>query len=115
MPQRPGSACRRPGCAGIVRDGVCSSCGPLRRAGQVARDERRGTAASRGYGGRWQRVRAMYLRSHPLCADCEAAGRVAVATDVHHIVARRAGGSDDESNLMALCHACHSKRTAAGE
>ncbi len=115
MPQRPGSACRRPGCAGVVRDGVCSSCGPLRRAGQQQLDERRGTAASRGYGGRWQRLRAMYLRAHPLCVACEAAGRATPATDVDHIVARRAGGSDEESNLQALCHACHSAKTGRGE
>lgn len=115
MPRRPGSACRRPGCAGIVRDGVCSSCGPLRRAQQVEQDAQRGTAAQRGYGGRWQRVRAMFLRSHPLCVDCLRSGLTTAATDVHHLVAKRSGGGDDESNLEALCHSCHSKRTAAGE
>lgn len=57
----------------------------------------------------------MFLRSHPLCADCERQGRVTPATDVHHLVARRAGGGDEESNLEALCHSCHSKRTASGE
>lgn len=115
MPQRVGSACRRPGCPGIVREGVCSACGPLRRAGQQQHDEQRGTAAQRGYGGRWQRVRAMYLRSHPLCVACERMGRATPATDVDHIVARRAGGSDEESNLQALCHACHSAKTGRGE
>jgi 5-methylcytosine-specific restriction protein A len=99
----------------VVRDGVCSLCGPLRRAGQVAHDERRGTAAQRGYGGRWQRVRLMFLRSHPLCADCASRNQVTPATDVHHVVARRDGGGDEEGNLLALCHSCHSKRTQAGE
>jgi 5-methylcytosine-specific restriction protein A len=74
----------------------------------------RGTSAQRGYGGRWQRLRAMFLRAHPLCVECARADRITVATDVHHIVAKRAGGSDDDSNLMALCHACHSRITAAG-
>lgn len=114
MPQRPGAACKRPGCAGIVRAGVCSVCGPLRLPVQRAHDERRGTAAQRGYDGRWQRVRAMYLRAHPLCVQCERGGRVTAATDVHHIIPRRDGGSDEDGNLMALCHACHSAITARG-
>jgi 5-methylcytosine-specific restriction endonuclease McrA len=33
---------------------------------------------------------------------------------VHHIVPRRNGGGDEDSNLRALCHACHSRVTAAG-
>ena len=36
------------------------------------------------------------------------------ATDVHHIVPRRDGGPDEEDNLMALCHACHSRVTGQG-
>lgn len=35
------------------------------------------------------------------------------ATDVHHKVAKVDGGTDEESNLEALCHSCHSKKTAA--
>jgi 5-methylcytosine-specific restriction enzyme A len=114
MPERAPSACKRSGCAGLVRDGVCYVCGPLRVARNADVDQRRGTAAQRGYGGRWQRVRAMYLRSHPLCAACEREGRVSIATDVHHLIPRRDGGPDTESNLEALCHACHSRITALG-
>ena len=114
MAQRPPSACRKPGCPGLVRNGVCSKCGPLRRHDQVAHDTQRGTAAQRGYGGRWQRVRMMFLQAHPLCAACAQQGRVTAATDVHHIVPKREGGSDAASNLEALCHACHSRVTVAG-
>lgn len=89
-------------------------CGPLRRVQQVEQDGRRGTAAQRGYGGRWQRLRAMYLGAHPLCAECRRRGRVTMATDVHHLVRRRDGGPDSEENLEALCHECHSRITAAG-
>ncbi|MBK8772848.1 MAG: HNH endonuclease [Rhizobiales bacterium] len=115
MPLRPPSACRKPGCRGLVRDGVCSVCGPLRRAVQFDQDARRGTAARRGYGSRWQRVRMMYLQAHPLCAMCEKSGRVSQATDVHHVEKKRDGGPDMAENLMALCHVCHSKITAAGK
>lgn len=114
MPSKAPTACKRSGCPGLVVEGVCSKCGPLRQASASEHDERRGTAAQRGYGGRWQRVRAMYLRSHPLCARCEREGRVSMATDVHHIIPRRDGGADTESNFEALCHSCHSKVTAQG-
>lgn len=114
MPQRAPTACRTPGCNGLVRNGVCSKCGPVRRQAAAQHDERRGSAAQRGYGGRWQRLRAAFLAAHPLCEVCDRAGRVEPATDVHHIVPRRAGGQDIDSNLQALCHACHSRITAAG-
>ena len=114
MPSRAPAACKRPGCAGLVQAGVCSVCGPLRRASAAEHDEQRGTAAQRGYGGRWQRVRAAYLAAHPLCAHCQQAGRIAAATDVHHVVPRRDGGSDRWDNLLPLCHSCHSRVTAGG-
>ena len=113
--KRAASSCLRPGCPGLVRDGVCSVCGPLRKQARRQQDERRGSASSRGYNSRWQRIRSVYLSAHPLCADCAAAGRVAAATDLHHIVALRNGGTHEESNLLALCHSCHSTRTARGE
>lgn len=93
----------------MVRDGVCSICGPRRRV-----EDQRRTAAQRGYDGRWQRWRAMVLRERPLCEDCLAQGLTVVATDVHHIVPKRNGGSDEAHNLRTLCHSCHSKITAAG-
>ena len=56
----------------------------------------------------------MYLRANPLCDLCKDSGKVSEATDVHHKVARRDGGSDSFDNLQALCHACHSRLTAMG-
>jgi 5-methylcytosine-specific restriction enzyme A len=97
-----------------VRDGACSVCGPLRHATDQVHDAQRGTAAQRGYDGRWQRTRLRYLQAHPHCASCWQDGRVQAATDVHHITPKRDGGGDDDSNLQALCHACHSRVTAAG-
>ncbi|MBX3001917.1 MAG: HNH endonuclease [Caldilineaceae bacterium] len=37
------------------------------------------------------------------------------ATEVHHIIALRDGGRNEEGNLRSLCKTCHSKRTARGE
>lgn len=62
----------------------------------------------RGYDEAWQRLRARFLRQHPLCA-CGAP-----STDVDHIQTIRARPDLrlTWSNLRALCHACHSRRTA---
>lgn len=64
---------------------------------------------------RWQHLRRHALEMHPLCVECERAGRITAATEVHHRVPVQQGGNRDEkqrlmyslSNLMPLCHACH--------
>lgn len=114
MPQRAPSACRTPGCPGLVRNGVCSRCGPLRRQVQAEHDAQRGTSAQRGYDADWQRLRDYHLRAEPTCRMCAAVGRVERATMVDHIVPINDGGARlDESNLQSLCGACHAKKTQA--
>ena len=108
MPKRAASACNRPGCSGLVRNGVCSVCGPRRYK------DHRVSAARRGYGRRWQRLRRIQLGREPFCVHCAEFGRVTAATDVDHIVARRDGGEDALFNLQSLCHSCHSRKTAGG-
>jgi len=76
-------------------------------------DATRGNAQDRGYDGDWQKLRAYYLRRHPLCERCEGDGRTTVAVLVHHIVPISDGGARlDERNLMALCVACHDAKHA---
>lgn len=106
MPYRAVVACARPGCRGVINNGVCSVCGDQRKRKQEDTDARRGTAAQRGYGHRWRKLRYAYLSAHPLCVQCGAP-----ATDVDHILPRRQGGSDEKENLQALCHGCHAKKT----
>lgn len=112
--KRAASPCKRRPCPGLVRDGVCSVCGPTQKPGQRELDERRGTAAQRGYGSRWRRLRLMQLRANPLCVECAKLGRVVAATDVDHIIPKRDGGTDEASNLQSLCHAHHSQKTGSG-
>jgi 5-methylcytosine-specific restriction protein A len=110
MPFKPARPCKRPGCSAITLhpSRLCDTHLPLERR---AIDARRGTPSQRGYDSHWQRVRTMFLAEHPLCVTCEAEGRVVGATEVHHIKPLADGGSNADSNLMALCKACHSKIT----
>ncbi len=70
---------------------------------------------------RWRKVRAAVLEDHPWCEDCEAQGKVALATEVHHIVplesikdyGRMQRMAYDRDNLVALCAACHKGRHVA--
>jgi 5-methylcytosine-specific restriction enzyme A len=100
-PRRAAHVCSYPGCPAIVQ-GAEHYCPQHKRA----YDQQRGTAVERGYGSAWRRIRAAFLAKHPLCWCGQP------ATDVDHIVAKRAGGTDDWSNLQALCHAHHSLKTA---
>jgi 5-methylcytosine-specific restriction protein A len=80
-------------------------------------DERRGSPDQRGYDTAWKRVRLAFLQANPICRDCQAAGRVTAAREVHHIerVRDRPDRRLDPSNLMGLCTPCHSARTGRGE
>lgn len=58
---------------------------------------------------RWKKHRAAYLAKNPLCAHCQAGGRITAATVVHHSVERLDDPSRafDWTNYQALCRACH--------
>lgn len=82
----------------------------------VANAKRRKGSTARGYDARWQRARSVFLMQHPLCAACEAIGRVTAATDVDHVTPHRGDRRLfwDEANWQALCKPCHSRKTARG-
>lgn len=44
-----------------------------------------------------------------MCEDISD-GCEGVAVDIHHIVPKSLGGTDEEDNLVAVCRACHQKR-----
>lgn len=68
----------------------------------------------RGYGARWVKTRVRILRRDMhLCQPCLANGRPTQATEVDHIKPKAKGGTDDDDNLQAVCHACHKAKTEA--
>ena len=115
MSRRPGHPCKKPGCAAIVGAGDGAYCAeharPLPPGGY---DEQRPSAARRGYGRRWQRLRAMFLSANPICKDPDSrhCGEVRPATDVDHITPKAQGGRYVWENLQPLCPSCHSAKTA---
>lgn len=68
------------------------------------------TTAERGYGGKWQRERLLYLQKNPLCVFCSARDLVVEATVVDHNVPHH--GNEklfwDRKNWQGLCVPCHS-------
>jgi 5-methylcytosine-specific restriction protein A len=73
-------------------------------------DDRRGSAAARGYDARWDKAREAYLNRNPLCEMCEKEGRTTPAVLVHHKKPIDEGGERlNPDNLMALCRECHEK------
>lgn len=62
----------------------------------------------------WRKASKAFLRANPLCVDCDELGVVEPATDVDHIVPHKGDRALfwRRSNWQALCHRCHSRKTA---
>lgn len=121
MPMRPARPCRTPQCPNLVDQGYCDACRQKlgltdrqARTGSHWSDWNRGTSTERGYGAPWRRLRDEVLReAEHMCVPCRREGRLALAREVHHIIARADGGTDDKTNLEARCTDCHRRATAA--
>jgi len=126
MPDAPLRPCREPGCPALVSGG--SRC----EAHARRYDQRRGSAASRGYDARWAAHRAGYfdklialdilpacgarLPGAPLTTDsqCQADGRLITdRLERDHIKPHRGDAACfwDPLNLQLLCRSCHSAKT----
>jgi 5-methylcytosine-specific restriction protein A len=70
-----------------------------------ARNERRASSRARGYDSRWDKMAKGYLRAHPLCVGCEAAGITEPAVVVDHVVPHRGDKVLfwDRHNRQGLC------------
>ncbi|MDW5417733.1 HNH endonuclease [Iodobacter sp. CM08] len=111
MPYAAKRPCAHAGCKSLVGAGQ-RMCAEHRKQSQREQDQQRGSASERGYNVRWQKARATYLRSHPLCVMCKAEGRLMAARVVDHITPHRGDQElfwDTKNNWQALCTTCHSK------
>lgn len=111
MPNQIPRPFRKQGCGGITtaRSGYCET---HRNEGWVQHQRGR-TRQQQGYGRAWEILRAKILkRDNYLCQTCLRQGIATEAKAVDHIKAKAFGGTDDETNLQAICHACHKVKTA---
>ena len=60
-----------------------------------------------------QRLRAAVLAEEPFCRLCLPLGKRVKADVVDHIVALAMGGSNERSNMQALCNPCHDEKSKA--
>lgn len=103
MPSKPLRPCRQPGCPSLIRGGGwCDAHKPAAWASTTT------SAASRGYGPQWRRLRAIVLDRDPVCKGC---GKAA-SMHVDHVVPKARGGTDAIQNLQGLCERCHQAKTA---
>ena len=110
MPKKPKKPCSHPGCPLLTSDRFCKehTKQEARRYEKYDRDP----ATRKRYGRTWKRIRNKYIHAHPLCEQCAKDGKLVAAEEVHHILPLSCGGTNDPSNLMALCTSCHSEITA---
>lgn len=112
IPTKLATACRVPYCPELVTGG--GYCPKHLKVLRKQQDENRPNSAQRGYGGRWQRYRAIYLKEHPLCVECYKKGDITPASEIDHI--QPISHKNDPlfwnpTNHQALCKSCHSRKT----
>ena len=103
-------SCNAQGCNKLTRNPrYCDD--HLHLLKSFTREKPRESSSARGYNYKWQQARAQFLREHPLCVMCEAAGRVEAATVVDHITPHRGDQSLfwRRSNWQSLCATHHSR------
>ena len=114
MPRKLKTPCSHPSCPALVEAGE-RFCEKHRKAHYKQQDRDRGSASERGYGARWRRARAYFLKRNVLCVECLRGGQTTAATVVDHIVPHKGNYGlfwDSENNWQALCEACHNRKTA---
>jgi 5-methylcytosine-specific restriction protein A len=111
MPTVPDSRCVEPGCGDFAPLGQARC--PT-HAGDLVRDLHAGPHRRVYQTSRWAACRREVLARDPVCVACG----LVPSTEVDHVerlqdVIARGGDPYDLDNLMALCHDCHSRKTAA--
>src|ERR1700678_2791599 len=101
----------------LAPNSPCALCGTLTDLGTYCKDHKpspaRLSSSARGYDSDWRKWRLWFLNRHPICEDC----RIKPSTEPHHVKKLRDYPHLRlvESNCIALCHECHSIRSARGE
>ena len=111
MPYKAKRPCKYPGCPNLTDRDYCAE--HISQVRYEYEHYRRDPDTKKRYDSRWRKIRALYVKAHPLCEECLKHGRTTPVEQVHHIVPLSDGGTHDFSNLMSLCKSCHSAITLA--
>lgn len=107
--------CRYRGCPNLVasrlQKGYCDNHAEHRH-GWLKTQRKKGNTTQRGYGQTWRKLRQqIFARDNHLCQVCKSQGKITQATEIDHIINKASGGTDELTNLQAICHACHQTKT----
>lgn len=110
MPQRPCLDCGR-----LHRNS--SRCDSCQATWDAAHEQRRGSAAARGYGPAYRKVAAEIMAAHQrawpgICPGWRREPHQSDDLTVDHIIPKSRGGTDAHENLQVLCRACNSAKAA---
>lgn len=108
------TACRHPGCSELVHgSSLCAAHTQQRSTTYRGSAERKQLEAFYN-SSRWRATSVAYRRRHPVCAHCFEKGIARACDVVDHIVEIRDNPALGyvQSNMQALCHACHNAKTA---
>lgn len=97
---------------------ACTVCGALSDQGRCEEHrpvDDRPSAAKRGYGAAWAKIRSRYLATHPTCVLCGAPATVPDHYPVtrRQLVAQGVTDPDADRHLRPLCKRDHDRSTAS--
>lgn len=110
--KRPPHKCAHYSCKALIIEG--SYCPDhIKKPFDTVKDKDRPSAAKRGYGRRWQRATAIYLRSRPQCAICGHWFTSRKDAVVDHIIPHKGDMTLfwDQNNWQPVCRPCHTAKT----
>lgn len=115
MPYKPRKPCNHRGCGKLTDTRYCADhLAIYNKAKWKATDANRPNSTARGYTStRYQKARRSFIRSHPLCVECDRLGIVEPATILDHIKPHRGDWKLfwDHSNWQSLCTICHNRKS----
>ena len=107
MPYKAKKPCAHHGCRELTANRYCDA--HAKQEAKRYNRHNRNPESNKRYGRTWKQIRAAFLSANPLCVVCVRNGRLTPATLAHHKVKLSDGGTNDWSNLQALCSECHSR------
>lgn len=111
MPRKARRMCSIAGCKNLAIEGKTYCEEHLKKENKKYERYLRGYNTSERYDSRWNKIRNLYIKSHPLCEECLKENKTTKGTIVHHKipVSENENLKYDLENLETVCASCHKK------